>query len=99
MAAEKHTDTIPFEDFIAHAAALFDEVASGRSVTVEQDGQLIRLSSVRRPKRRPRRESSLDDPLRDIVGIGHYTGPTDVSSNKHKYLADAAADLHEPQDA
>lgn len=38
---------------------------------------------------------SFDNPLWDIVGIIHDDGPTDVSSNKHKYLAEAYGDLHE----
>jgi excisionase family DNA binding protein len=40
--------------------------------------------------------TSEDDPLWDIVGmIDDPDGPTDVSSNKHKYLAEAYADTHE----
>jgi excisionase family DNA binding protein len=40
--------------------------------------------------------TSEDDPLWDIVGmIDSPDGPTDVSRNKHKYLAEAYADLHE----
>jgi hypothetical protein len=40
-----------------------------------------------------------DDPLWGIVGMADSgpDGPTDVSSNKHKYLADAYADLHEDE--
>ncbi len=38
---------------------------------------------------------TMDDPLWDIVGVGESEGVTDVSSNKHKYVADAYADLHE----
>ncbi len=38
---------------------------------------------------------AMDDPLWDIVGVGESEGATDVSSNKHKYVADAYADLHE----
>jgi hypothetical protein len=34
-----------------------------------------------------------DDPLWNLVGIGK-SGLGDVSANKHKYLADAFADLH-----
>jgi hypothetical protein len=37
----------------------------------------------------------MDDPLWDLVGIGHSGGPGDVSENKHKYLADAYTDTHE----
>ncbi len=31
----------------------------------------------------------MDDPFWKIVGIGASTGATDVSTNKHQYLADA----------
>jgi len=37
----------------------------------------------------------MDDPLWDLVGIGESEGATDVSSDKHQYVADAYADLHE----
>lgn len=30
-----------------------------------------------------------DDPLWDIVGAGHSTGPNDVSEHKQRYLAEA----------
>ena len=42
------------------------------------------------------RPTSDDDPIWGIVGLieGKEGDPTDVSSNKHKYLADAYADLH-----
>jgi hypothetical protein len=45
----------------------------------------------RNPARRPRRRGVLkpDDPFWSIVGIGNSGGPGDVSSNKHKYLAEA----------
>ncbi len=36
-----------------------------------------------------------DDPFQKLIGIGHSKEPTDVSENKHKYLADAYADNHE----
>jgi hypothetical protein len=30
-----------------------------------------------------------DDPLFDLIGIGHSGGPGDVSANKQRYLAEA----------
>ncbi|MDO8672751.1 MAG: hypothetical protein Q7O66_15170 [Dehalococcoidia bacterium] len=45
-----------------------------------------------RPRKRTRikgRPIRRDDPLWNIVGIGRSSGPTDVSVNKHKYLAEA----------
>ena len=50
--------------------------------------------------RRRRRPVLDDDPLFDIVGMSNEPGPTDVSSNKHKYLAQAlypAATPSEPE--
>jgi hypothetical protein len=45
------------------------------------------------PNRRRRRTTGPDDPLWNIIGIGDSAGspddPTDVSENKHRYLADA----------
>jgi hypothetical protein len=40
-----------------------------------------------------------ESPLWNIVGMidSGPNGPTDVSRNKHKYLADAYADLHEEE--
>ncbi|MGH2531698.1 MAG: hypothetical protein ACRDJW_05270 [Thermomicrobiales bacterium] len=35
---------------------------------------------------------SLDDPLWNIVGLIDDDGPTDVSENKYKYLAEAYGD-------
>ena len=51
------------------------------------------------PKRRRRRGKPLskDDPLFRIVGMFHLEGPTDVSENKHKYLAEAyESEFHGP---
>src|SRR5215471_18442110 len=44
----------------------------------------------RMPARKPK-AFAMDDPLWSVVGLGESTGPTDVSQNKHKYLADAYA--------
>jgi excisionase family DNA binding protein len=38
---------------------------------------------------------TFDDPLWDIVGMIDDDGPTDLSINTDKYLADAYSDLHE----
>jgi hypothetical protein len=103
MSAEKQTQDatgeqpVSFEDFLARAQSLFDEAAAGRAITVERDGTLFRLAPVRR--RRKPRPFTLDDPLLDIIGIGHSEGPTDVSSNKHKYIADAIASHFERSSA
>lgn len=72
------------------------KVVTFEEIIVERGGQLFAL----RPKQRHGRKQrglSPSDPLLDIIGLGGIidaNGPTDVSTNKHKYLADAAADLH-----
>ena len=47
---------------------------------------------VRLPEGRP---FTKDDSLWNLVGIWDEDGPTDVSQNKHKYLAEAYGDLHD----
>ncbi len=91
----QETRCVPFDEFMASAAAVFDEVASGKRVTVERNGVRFRLTPVRRRSGRRKRHFSMDDALWDIVGIVDSGGPGDVATNKHKYLADAYADLHE----
>jgi hypothetical protein len=84
--------TLQFEEFAAHLDAIFDQVeAHGEEITVERGGKLFALRPKRR--RRPRKSGRItaDDPLWGIVGIGRSHGPTDVSSNKYKYVADAIA--------
>lgn len=81
------------------AAGHIKAVRVGRAVRVPKAtlDQLLRTAPVNRPMRdsipqgRPTNE---DDPLWDIIGIAETTGPTDVSENKHKYLAEAYAELH-----
>lgn len=90
MSIEK-PEPVQFDVFVAHAREYFDVVASGSDITVERDGDLVRLSPVRRIGKRSARHFSASDPLWDIVGIGHSEGPTDVSAHKHAYLADAKA--------
>lgn len=52
---------------------------------------LKRAAKTRIPKGRP---AGADDPLWQLVGGGASEGSGDVSTNKHRYLADAAADRH-----
>jgi hypothetical protein len=82
---------VRFEEFAAHLDAIFDQVAArGEQITIERGGKLFVLRSKRR---RPRqgRHFTFDDPLWDIAGIAHSGGAGDISSNKHKYIADAFA--------
>jgi excisionase family DNA binding protein len=48
-------------------------------------------------RRRPPGVLTWEDPLWNIVGIASGDGPTDVSSNKHKYLADALYAEFDPE--
>ena len=93
MATEKRGEVVRFDEFLTNAPAFFDEAKAGKDITVERNGALFRLAPVRARTRR-RRGLTANDPLWDIVGMGHSEGPTDVSTNKRKYLAEAAADLH-----
>lgn len=57
------------------------------------------LRPLKRPERKPTvkgRPTSAGDPFWNIIGIaaGPDDGVTDVSTNKHKYLADAYAATH-----
>ncbi|MGH2501252.1 MAG: hypothetical protein ACRDID_01930, partial [Ktedonobacterales bacterium] len=96
MKKDQTTQPILFDEFVTNAPTIFDQVAAGKQVTVERGNQLVRLSRVRRANKRAQRHFSADDALWDIVGTGRSTGPTEVSSDKHRYLANAAADLHRP---
>jgi hypothetical protein len=91
----EQTQCISLEDFIANAPAILQRLeAEGAQLVVEYGVKRFSVRPQKRRIRRPRRHFNADDPLFKIMGIGESTGPTDVSSNKHKYLADAAANLH-----
>ncbi len=81
-------------------ARLAHEVAeSGEPRLLTENGETIAVLSPAPkpapPRKRRRRDRELqpltpDDTIWNIVGIiGDPDGPTDVSSNKHKYLAEA----------
>lgn len=92
------TKPIQFEEFAANLSAVFDQVERQEEpIAVERGGRLFVLRPKARRRTRKPRHFSLDDPLFDIIGIGRSTGPTDVSSNKHKYIADAIASHWERQ--
>lgn len=44
--------TIPFEEFIANAGAIFDELAGGSTIIVERGGKIYSLSARRARRRR-----------------------------------------------
>jgi hypothetical protein len=83
---------LTFEEFAERLSAVFDQVeAQGEEITVEREGKLFTLRPKRKRSRRKGGPITADDPLWDIVGIGKSKGPTDVSSNKYKYVAEAIA--------
>jgi len=83
---------MPFNDFAANLNAIFDEaVEQGQTVQVEREGKVFTLKAQAPRSRRKLHQFSKDDPLWDIVGVGHSDGPVDVSQHKHKYIADAIA--------
>lgn len=77
--------------------------SSGQTRVLERDGE--ELAILKPAKRasvasRARRKTGIitkDDPLWNIVGMADRPGDpvSDVSENKHKYLAEAYADTHE----
>ena len=73
---------------------LAEEVGSSGETRIlrRNDTDLAILAPIpAAPKRSARRRGvTKDDPLWNIVGIGQSDGPTDVSTNKHKYLAEAS---------
>jgi excisionase family DNA binding protein len=76
-------------------------VRVGRGVRVRKEAVDQLLTPVERTtaRRGPRvpagRPLTYDDPLWQLVGSAASAGPTDVSANKHKYLADAYAPAEE----
>lgn len=98
---QAESQPIPFDEFARHISTIFDDIeAQGSEVVVEREGKLFSLRP-RRGRRAPAKPRHLmpNDALLDIIGLGgpgDPNGPTDVSANKHRYLAEAAADLHEP---
>lgn len=71
-----------------------DVHATGEPCVLRRDSEdlAVLMPAKRRAPRVPRgKPTTADDPLWNIVGIGSSQGPTDVSANKHKYLAEAYA--------
>jgi len=86
-------EAIDVEEALRYLSTLVTTASNGRG------GPARRVGGVDVPDRetlqRLARPIEDDDPLWELVGIvgDEYEGPTDVSSNKYKYLADAYADL------
>lgn len=94
MAAEH--DPIDISDRPELLRLVEEMEASGKPCVLQRDGKDV---AVLRPalafdEREPRPMSE-GSPLWRIVGASRSEGPTDVSADKHKYLAEAYADLHD----
>ena len=86
---------VPFEESVSNAAAIFEEIArDGGDVLVEREGKLYCVSAKKTLKPRKSGILTQQDTIFNIIGMAKAEGPTDVSANKHKYLADAYADKH-----
>jgi antitoxin (DNA-binding transcriptional repressor) of toxin-antitoxin stability system len=91
--AERIVDIDENTDVVALAE---DVQTSGETAVLQHDGKPVaKLVPVEaKPRKRSRQPKgkpmSIDDPLWKLVGIASDDGgPTDVSSNIHKYVADA----------
>ena len=86
---------LQFDEFMNEAPTIFDEVeTSGEEIVVERHGKLFSIRPKRAPKPRGKQHFGPNDSLFGLVGIGS-SGSQDVSAQKHKYLADALADIHD----
>jgi len=88
-------ESVTFDEFLSNAASIFAQIEQeGKGVLVEHDGTLFSLK-MKQPKTKKRsRAITSQDSILHIIGIGASQGPTDTSTNKHCYLADASGDLH-----
>jgi hypothetical protein len=88
-------EPVTFDEFLSNATSIFAQIEhEGKGVLVEHDGALFSVK-MKRPKTKKRsRVITSQDSILHIIGIGASQGPTDTSTNKHRYLADTSADLH-----
>lgn len=96
--------SVTFEELQANPGQVLDTAAQSPSgITIERDAEVYRLKRVRRRSHRKQQHTlPPDDPFWGLVGIGEGHGdsdrPTDVSTNKHKYIAEAiAAEFEKPK--
>jgi len=88
-------ESVTFDEFLSNTASIFAQIEQeGKGVLVEHDETLFSVK-MKRPKTKKRSKViTSQDSILHIIGIGASQGPTDTSTNKHRYLADAAGDLH-----
>ena len=89
-------EPVTFDEFLSNADSIFSQIEQERkSVLVEHDGVLFSVKMKRSKTKKRSRAITSQDSLLHIIGIGASQGPTDTSTNKHHYLADASGDLHD----
>ena len=89
-------EPVTFDEFLSNADSIFSQIEQERkSVLVEHDGVLFSVKMKRSKTKKRSRAITSQDSLLHIIGIGASQGPTDTSTNKHRYLADASGDLHD----
>ena len=88
-------EPLAFDEFLSHAASIFEQIErDGNDVLVEHDGVLFSVQ-MKQPKTKKKSSAiTSQDSILHIIGIGASQGSTDTSTNKYRYLADAAGDLH-----
>jgi hypothetical protein len=100
MAKEERTmaqqlEPVTFDEFLSNATSIFAQIEQeGKGVLVEHDGVLFSVKMKRPETRKRRKIITSQDSILHVIGIGASQGPTDTSTNKFRYLADAAGDLH-----
>jgi hypothetical protein len=84
-------EPVTFDEFLSNAASIFAQIEQeGKGVLVEHDGALFSVK-MKRPKSKKKGEAiTSQDSILRIIGIGASQGPTDTSTNKHRYLAEAS---------
>jgi len=95
-AMAQQLEPVTFDEFLSNAASIFAQIEhEGKGVLVEHDGALFTVKMKQPKTKKGGRAITPQDSILHIIGIGASQGPTDTSTNKHRYLADATGDLHD----
>ena len=87
-------EPVTFDEFVSNAASIFAQIEQeGKGVLVEDHGTLFSVKMKRPKTKKGGRTITSQDSILHIIGIGASQGPTDTSTNKHRYLADASNSL------
>ena len=82
-------DAIEFDELIANAAAIFEEIERRHEgIVVRRQGKLYLLRPKTARRRKPRGFSE-NDSIFELAGKGMSAEPTDVRHHKDEYLAEA----------